>query len=178
MTGDEVAAWLAGIFPDLRLSLNDARPYATATLGGLPVAVTVGFSSVDTGLVMQDDANTQVRCEIVCRADAQPQEVAEVVVAATRMIESLGVPAQPGTLLENLLPSNHVRHGYLREPELFERGTPLFNEPGRMTLLLELILLTDDERDVLRERGYSGLATRLRRRGVRVGDWQRDADEG
>lgn len=176
MTGDEVAAWLAGILPDLQLSLIDARPVALASLDGMPVAVTAGFSVVDTGLVMQDDTNTEVRCEIICRAEAQPLEVGEAVVAATRQIEALGVPAQPGVLLEGLKPGTQVPHGYLREPRLFDRGTPLFNERGRMTLLLELILLSDDELEILRERGYPALETRLRRRGVRVGDWGRDAD--
>ena len=176
MTGDEVAAWLAGIFPGVQLSLIDARPVALATLDGVPVAVTAGFSSVDTGLVMQDDAQTEVRCEIVCRAEAQPHEVGELVVAATRTIEALAVPAQPGVVLEGLAPGRSVPHGYRREPRLFDRGTPLFNEPGRMTLLLELILLSDDELEILRERGYPALETRLRRRGVRVGDWGRDAD--
>ncbi|QPK83368.1 suppressor of fused domain protein [Corynebacterium qintianiae] len=176
MTGDEVAAWLAGIFPGLSLSLVDARPVALTSLNGLPVAVTAGFSGVDTGLVMQGDQRTEVRCEIVCRADADPHAVGEAVVAATRMIERLGVPAQPGVLLEDLAPGKNVRHGLLREPELFERGTPIFNEPGRMTLLLELVMLTGDEFEIVSERGYPALATRLRRRGARVSDWGRDAD--
>lgn len=175
MTGDEVAAWLASIFPDLQLSLIDARPVASATLDGVPVAVTAGFSSVDTGLVMRDDTHTEVRCEIVCRAEVQPHEVGEVVVAATRQIETLGVPAQPGVVLEGLAPGRTVPNGYLREPRLFDRGTPLFNERGRMTLLLELIMVTDEELEILRERGYPALETRLRRRGVRVGDWGREA---
>ncbi|MBA4504264.1 hypothetical protein [Corynebacterium sanguinis] len=176
MTGDEAAAWIATFLPGMSLSLVDARPVALGIIDGLPTAVTAGFSTVDTGLVMQDNAQTEVRCEIVCRAEVQPHEVGEVVVAATRQIETLGVPAQPGVVLEGLASGRRVPHGYLREPRLFDRGTPLFNERGRMTLLLELILLSDDEIEILRERGYPALETRLRRRGVRVGDWGRDAD--
>ncbi|AWB83181.1 hypothetical protein [Corynebacterium liangguodongii] len=176
MTGDELASWLASIFPTMRLTLIDAREVALDTYDGQPVAVTAGFSGVDTGLVMSDDVDTEVRCEIVCRADAEPLAVGSAVVAATRALEALGAPAQPGVLLEDLLPQQAVRHGLLREPELFSRGTPLYNEPGRMTLLLELVMLTDDEFGIARERGYPALETRLRRRGVWVGDWGRDPD--
>ncbi|MCT1443922.1 suppressor of fused domain protein [Corynebacterium sanguinis] len=176
MTGDEAAAWIATFLPGMSLSLADARPVALGIIDGLPTAVTAGFSTVDTGLVMQDDQATSVRCELICRADAQPHAVAGAVVAATRMLETLGVPAQPGVLLDDLQPQHALQHGYLREPEIFSRGTPLYNEPGVMTLLLELILLSDEELAILRERGYPALQTRLRRRGTSVGDWGREVD--
>ena len=55
MTGDEAAAWIATFLPGMSLSLVDARPVALGIIDGLPTAVTAGFSTVDTGLVMQDD---------------------------------------------------------------------------------------------------------------------------
>lgn len=180
MTPDEAFAWLGAVFPSLERSRIDARPYAISVLNGSPVAVTTGFSGVDTGLVMRDDQATEIRCEIVCRADAPPHVLGAAVVAATREIEALGVPAQPGVLLEGLLDRIElpggatVRHGLLREPELFQQGTPIFNQPGRMTLLLELVALTDDEFSIASERGYPVLETRLRRRGARVTDWSRE----
>ena len=66
------------------------------------------------------------------------------------------------------------RHGLLREPEVFAQGTPLVREPGRITLLLELIALTDEEFGIASEQGYPVLERRLRRRGVDVKDWCRE----
>lgn len=182
MTGDEAAAWLASLFADLSLSLHDGIPTASATHDGRPVAVTVGFNSVDSGLVMDADPATAVRCEIVCSAD-QPAPVLEAaVVAAARELEMLGLPAQPGVALEGLFDRvetaqvKSVRHGYLREPQLFERGTPTYSEPGQLTLLLELVALTDEEFQIAAEQGPYVLERRLRRRGVRLGDWHRSRD--
>ena len=97
--------------------------------------------------------------------------------AAAREIETLGVPAQPGVLLEGVLDGlgADVRHGWLREPELFDRGTPLNREPGQLTLLLELVGLTDEEFDIARDQGLDVLSRRLRRRGTDVGQWNRGA---
>lgn len=93
-----------------------------------------------------------------------------------------GIPGQPGTALPGLVndPALTVRHGLLREPQIFDRGTPLVNEPAtdgeaaRMTLLLELVLLTDDEYEIAAEQGIDVLERRLRRRQASLGDWGRD----
>ncbi len=182
MTGDEAVAWLASLFPGLSLSLIDAIPVASATHDGRPLAATVGFSAVDSGLVTEEAPATEVRCELVCTADQPAFVLGTAVVAAGRELESLGVPAQPGVLLEGLFDrldiagEPTVRHGYLREPHLFERGTPTYSEPGRVTLLLELVALTDEEFGIAREQGAFVLERRLRRRGVNVGDWCRETD--
>lgn len=176
MTGDELAAWLASVFPGMQLSLIDARAAATAELDGANVAVTAGFSGTDLGLVLADDDATQVVCEVMAVGDVDKQVLAQAVVDATRELERLGVPGQPGVLLEGLLADapGTVRHGLLREPEVFAQGTPLVREPGRITLLLELIVLTDEEFGIASEQGYPVLERRLRRRGVDVKDWRRE----
>ena len=130
MTGDELAAWVDSIFPGIELALYDSSAVATSIHRDLPVAITLGFSSVDTGLTMQGDPDTQVACEIVVRGDVDKQVLATTAVEAARMVAGLGVPAQPGVLLEDLFTRADapdwatVRHGMLREPELFELGTP------------------------------------------------------
>ena len=43
-----------------------------------------------------------------------------------------------------------------------------------MTLLLELVLLTDDEYGIVSEQGPDVLERRLRRRRTDLGDWARD----
>lgn len=48
-------------------------------------------------------------------------------------------------------------------------------EPGRLTLLLELVLLTDDEFAIASEQGGAVLERRMRRRGAAMADWHRDA---
>lgn len=55
----------------------------------------------------------------------------------------------------------------------FSIGTPLYREPGQLTLLLELVVLTEEEYQIASEQGVDALATRLRRRGVDVSDWCR-----
>ncbi|WP_288857612.1 hypothetical protein [uncultured Corynebacterium sp.] len=176
MTGDELVAWLASVFPGMQLSLIDARAAATAELNGANVAVTAGFSGTDLGLVLADDDATKVVCEVMAVGDVEKQVLAEAVVDATRELERLGVPGQPGVLLEGLLADapGTVRHGLLREPEVFAQGTPLVREPGRITLLLELIALTDEEFGIASEQGYPVLERRLRRRGVDAKDWCRE----
>lgn len=175
MRADEAAAWLSTLFP-IELSLIDGSAVATSP----NLAATVGFSQVDTGLVLDEDGETSVRCEIVAGGDVDKQLLGRAVVAAAEMVQALGVPAQPGVLLEGLLDRVElpegvtVRHGWLREPELFERGTPLYRTPGELTLLLELVCLTDDEFEVASEQGVEACSRRLRRRSTDVGDWCRE----
>ena len=64
MTADQIAAWL-GSFMDIELTLIDASAVALTSINDRPAACTVGFSQVDTGLSLDDDPATAVRCEIV-----------------------------------------------------------------------------------------------------------------
>ena len=173
MTGDEVVAWIDSLFPGVRLTLFDGLPVATSKHNGVPVAVTAGFSNVDSGLRLDGDEATHVRCELAVRGNVDPFTLSSTVVRAAREIAALGIPAQPGVLLEGLA-AGKVRHGWLREPLLFDAGTPHLTEPGQITLLLELVLLTDDEFSIASEQGPDVLQRRLRRRGVDVTDWYRD----
>lgn len=140
----------------------------------------MGFSTVDTGLTLESDPSVAVRCEVVGRGSVDKHVLARAVVEAARMVETLGVPAQPGVLLEGLLDRIElpegvtVRHGLLREPELFAQGTPLYREPGQLTLLLELVCLTDEEFAIASDQSVEACLRRLRRRGTDLGDWRRE----
>ncbi|OEY27027.1 suppressor of fused domain protein [Corynebacterium sp. Marseille-P4321] len=179
MNGDQIAAWLNSVTP-IELVLIDGLPVATSTHQGRPLAATVGFSTVDTGLSLAEDGGTSVRSELVTRGGVDKQLLGHAVNAAAHLVQTLGVPAQPGVLLEDLLDRVElpegitVRHGWLREPELFDEGTPLVREPGQLTLLLELVCLTDEEFAIARDQGVETCSRRLRRRGTDVGDWRRE----
>ena len=103
MKTDQVAAWL-GSFMDIGLMLIDDAAVALTTINSTPAACTVGFSQVDTGLVIDGDGATDVRCEIVTVGGVVDKQLpGRAVVAAARAIERLGIPAQPGVLLEGAL---------------------------------------------------------------------------
>ena len=182
----ETHAWLTDVLGPMDLLNVNGMTIGVAPV--LPAAVTVGFSEIDSGLVVDDsDADsaglTEVRCEIICAADgATPQQRVMAVAGAWNTLVNAGIPGQPGTALPGLVndPALTVHHGLLREPEIFDRGTPLVNEPAtddapaRMTLLLELVLLTDDEYELAEEQGLEVLERRLRRRQTSLGDWARE----
>lgn len=186
MTPAETHAWLTDVLGPMDLLNVNGMTIGVAPV--LPAAVTVGFSEIDSGLVVDDpDADsaglTEVRCEIICAADgATPQQRVMAVAGAWNTLVNAGIPGQPGTALPGLVndPALTVHHGLLREPEIFDRGTPLVNEPAThdapagMTLLLELVLLTDDEYELAEEQGLEVLERRLRRRQTSLGDWARD----
>lgn len=145
------------------------------------VASTVDFSGVDTGLVMQDDPAREVRCELLACARASEAEVAAVALAAARQLEEANgvVPAQPGILLPGLahragLTGYEVTHGLLIPPRLWGGQTPHVNEDSRMTLMLEVAMLTEEEYQIGVQSGVDTLIRRLRRRGVDLDDWARD----
>lgn len=189
MTGEEIAVWLSNFFGELTLTNVEGRRLAFATVNdGTRVAVTSGFSDVDTGLTLQEETSVDVRCELaVGSRTASDAELAAVLIGAWDALAAGGGLAQPGTVLLDVVkrtklhelagPHNvTVKHGLLREPTWFDQGTPHYREPGRMTLLLEVAMLTEEEYNVATERGLSGLDTRLRRRGTDLGDLRRDAD--
>lgn len=189
MTPQETHAWLADVCGPM--DLLDVNGMTIGVAPVLPAAVSVGFSQIDSGLVVDDPAVgtpdagavTEVRCEIICAAEgATPQQRVMAVAGAWNTLVNAGIPGQPGTALPGLVddPALSVHHGLLREPRIFDRGTPLVNEPAtddasaRMTLLLELVMLTDDEYEIASEQGIDVLERRLHRRQTNIGDWVRE----
>ncbi|WP_018296794.1 suppressor of fused domain protein [Corynebacterium lubricantis] len=186
MTGEEKAVWLSNVYGEIALQDIEGRRIAFATLNDdYRIANTVGFSDVDTGLVMQTAPSIEVRCELaVGSSQATDAELAAAAVGAWNFLESGNYTVQPGTLLPDFVQQTAlkelkditVEHGVLREPTWFPQGTPNYSEPGRVTLMLELVLLTNDEYVIASERGIDKLDTRLRRRRTDVGDLRRDRD--
>lgn len=202
MGPQETHAWLADVLGPMDLLNVNGMVIGVATV--VPCAVTIGFSEIDSGLVVDTAVSagsdsgtgeatptsgtgeatpTDVRCEIICAAQgASPEQRVMAVAGAWNTLVNAGIPGQPGTALPGLVndPDLTVHHGLLREPEIFDRGTPLVNEPAtadapaRMTLLLELVLLTDEEYEIASEQGIDVLERRMHRRQTSLGDWSRD----
>lgn len=183
MQYEETAYWLNDIMPaQLELRRVDGHRVGTATLDDArALAATVEFGGVDTGLALSDDPEREVRCELMVTATATEAEAAAVALAAGRMLEEAGgvVPAQPGVLLPGLaeragLVDATVTHGMLQPPRLWGEQTPHVNEDDRMTLMLEVIMITDEEYDIAVDQGVDKLLRRLQRRAADLDDWGRE----
>lgn len=147
-------------------------------------AATFDFGGVDTGLVMTEENDTEVRCELLVIAHESEVMLSAAVTEAADMLDKAAgtVPAQPGVLLPDLgtragLTADGdllMEHGLLIAPTLWGGQTPHVREDGRMTLILQLALLTDEEYSIGVDQGVDKLLRRLHRRGEDLADWRRD----
>lgn len=135
--------------------------------------MTSGFAEVDTGLVQQG-TDIDVRCELLAVARASQGEVtAAVVAAASTLTRARGViPAQPGTLLPNVVKTG-VPHGMLIAPYLWGGQTPQLSAPRRLTLVCQLLMLTDAEYSYAREEGVAAFQQAVADNGIDILDWSR-----
>ncbi|WP_281279414.1 suppressor of fused domain protein [Corynebacterium tapiri] len=145
-------------------------------------AASIGFGDVDTGLVMEQDPETEIRCELLTFTNGSQADAAEAVLAAADLLKQANgvVPAQPGTLLPDVVKrtqlSTTLTHGALVAPTPWGGQVPQVQEDRRITLLAQLVLISDEEYQLAREKGVDALLTRLRRRAVNPNDWQRPLD--
>lgn len=173
----EITHWFGQLIP---AELEFREDSATADLGdGQRVALTVGFSDVDTGLVAVEGGE-DVRSELILVARAEERELTEILRAAAAVLsEAEGIlPAQPGTMLPNLagktgLQDVTVAHGLFVPPYLWGGETPRVTEDGRLTVLLQLVMLTDAEYAYAMEEGPGGLQQALGEAGIDLLDWRR-----
>lgn len=180
MQVEESAAWLSGLF-DAPLEFRQFNEHTLGLIEAEPaVAITTAFNQVDTGLALEDDTSTAVRAELIAFSQTNAAAAASVVLAAADYLAQMQgvIPAQPGVFLPDLvekagLKDVEVRHGLLRAPVYWDKGVPQFQEPGQLTLVLEVVLLTEDEFEIGREQGVDKLERRMRRRGTDELDWLR-----
>ncbi|QGU03542.1 suppressor of fused domain protein [Corynebacterium comes] len=173
----QITHWFDQLIP---AELEFRADSAVADLGeGQRVALTVGFSDVDTGLVAVDGGE-EVRSELILVARAEEQQLADTLAAAATMLSDVNgiLPAQPGTMLPNLagkagLQDVSVMHGLFVPPYLWGGETPRFTEGGRLTVLLQLVMLTDAEYAYAVEEGPGGLQQALGEAGIDLLDWRR-----
>lgn len=186
----ETHYWLNSIFPEeLQLIDIGGVHIGVANLGEEALACTADAAALDTGLVAHGSP-MEVRSEIFGVAQAPAEVIAEVLSMVVARLAETYEPAQPGRLLEDLLPadpSRSVRHALLTVPYVWGPESPQMREQpgdvhgpghgdpalGRLTVLLQLVMLTDAERDFLHEAGVSALQEKLAAEDVDLLDWSR-----
>lgn len=118
------------------------------------------------------------------RASESGAELTSILASARKFIadQAGAVRLSPGTVIPDLIEQLGLatdstitaRHGWLHEPRIFDQGTPMLRTDDRLTLLLELVMLTDDRLDIAHNRDLDAVETRLRRRGTNVADLRRE----
>ena len=136
-----------------------------------------------------------VRAELLAVGLARPGEMGQLVAAAATVLseEGSGRLAQPGTFLPGLgsmvNPAFTAKHGLLVVPYIWPKGVPTVTEhpdlttadgqpvnpthPGRMTLIAQIIMLTEQEFLHGMTHGIDSLQTRLAEGGADLRDLRR-----
>lgn len=162
---------------------------ATADLGGESLACTTEFHRVDTGLLASEEPDSPAVFSELFTVSAQSvAETAQALAVAAGSVAasaealrgastrpSTVISAQPGQLFRNLAlpPAITTRHALLAEPHVWQEGVPRYVEPGRLTVMLQLLLLTDDELNYAVTYGVGALQQALVDEGVNLLDWRR-----
>ena len=145
--------------------------------GGQALAVTTTFADVDTGL-QHAEQGIDVRCELLAVARASQEDVAAAVNGATDMLEHAGgvLPAQPGVLLPGCVDvaKHGVHHGLLIVHYLWGGQTPQVAEEERLTLVCQLLMLTDSEYAYAVEEGVGAFQEAVAEQGIDLLDWSRE----
>lgn len=157
------------------------------------LACTADAARYSTGLTSPDGMD--VRAELLAVGLARPGEMGQLVAAAATMLseEGSGRLAQPGTFLPGLgamvNPAFTTKHGLLVVPYIWPKGVPTVTEhpelttadgqpvnpthPGRMTLIAQIIMLTEQEFLHGMTHGIDSLQTRLAEGGSDLRDLRR-----
>lgn len=155
------------------------------------VAMTLDAARIEPGLVTEDGAD--LRVEFVTVTTHHSRAAADLVTAAATMIaqDPHQRSPQPGLLLPDL--GWHVdetmtaKHGLLIPPFLWEDGVPHVHEvdfggrhgggtshdwthPGRMTVVAQLVMLTDEEFSVATSQGLGAVQQQLTDTGTDLND--------
>lgn len=193
---DEAAYWVNSLFPaKLEFHRVDDFHIGCADLGQeQQLACTADFGRVDTGLTTTENGlDFEVRSELFTIGKVTERQAAGVLGAAAGYLRSAAgkTPAQPGVLLPsvNILaglgPEFTVHHGLLSVPYVWGPEVPRLTEQagdvngentgarGRLTVMLQLIMLTDAERDYAAAYGIGELQQELARNDVDLLDWRR-----
>lgn len=181
-------------FPEFtvaEVNIGEGMPDAAPGDPAETVAMTLDAARIEPGLVTAEGAD--LRVEFVTVTSGHTRAAADLVVAAATMIgqDPYQRSPQPGLLMPDL--GWHVdeamtaKHGLLVPPFLWEDGVPNVHEidyggrhggggshewthPGRMTVVAQLVMLTDTEFTTARSRGLGAVQRELLESGTDLND--------
>lgn len=206
MNLQETMYWLGGLFPaELQLARHEGFHVAVAQLGSEFLCATADFGRVDQQLVTDGEPYTgtaeqlDVRTELFAVASNRYPMLEQAVVATATALADAHVAAEPGLLVRDIgdWPGLTVKHALLIPPYVWTAGVPqmvekagevnadlLTNEDflatrnlGRLTLLLQIVLLTDEEADYASTYGVGELQEQLVKQGADLLDLARGYNE-
>ena len=163
------------------------------------VAMTIDAGRMETGLETEDGSDLRVELLTVVSGhdDTAADLLAH---AATMISQDPGHwPPQPGTMLPNVVQQMDAdserkitaRNGLLVVPYVWDEGVPHvhevtsggagrhskegetdveFTHPGRLTIVAQLVMLTDEELELAQTEGVAAVQERLVREGVNIND--------
>lgn len=163
------------------------------------VAMTIDAGRMESGLQTEDGSDLRVELLTVVSGhdDTAADLLAH---AATMISQDPGHwPPQPGTMLPNVVQQMDVdaerkitaRNGLLVVPYVWDEGVPHdhevtsegagrhskegetdveFTHPGRLTIVAQLVMLTDEELALAQTAGVAAVQERLVREGVNIND--------
>ena len=160
MKRDECEAWLGGILPGrLEVYHADGFHVGVTSTKTQDIAATVDFNRVDTGLVGKK--GIAVRAELLTVTDAGVTAAADAVAKAAAALKRAGgqLPARPGTILIDLEVTG-----------VDETDT---GDNGRLTAMLQLLMVTDSEREFFVDHGAEEFSRAMAAEHTQLLDWFR-----
>lgn len=174
MNVDETTQWVAGLFPGT-MQVGTFGPCQVAVFDASPefIACTLNTADVDTG-VRADQADVRSEIFTVC----EQRDEAHILVSAAQqmLIDAKGaIPARPGEQLPGLATLARrfdlsAKHGLFTVPFVWGSDVPQVKLPDRWTLMLQLVLLTDEEYVYLNTYGLDALQQELARAEINIQD--------
>ncbi|AKE40379.1 Suppressor of fused protein (SUFU) [Corynebacterium kutscheri] len=181
MRFEETALWLDNLVPAAMVIHEPIGgtgfKVASFNLGAETFAATVEFNHIDTGLEAQ---GKDVRSELISVAKCEaPIIVGALNAAASIFAEEPRQHAMPGALVAGIIERAglaeqvSVRHGLFVAPFMWGKQVPQFDEPKQLTVLLHMLMLTQDEYDYATTYGVAELQKEMLAGSIDLNNWAR-----
>lgn len=173
MNLQESAYWIDGLFPG-EIAIEQVGDFHLASFegDGQFIVTTLDFQRVDTGLVSDGQ---DIRVELFVVAEQQ-EGLKELVGQTAAMLRDTGIIPEPGQVAPGagaLVPGLTATHSLLVVPFPWGGDVPHFKDAGVMTLMLQILPLTDDELFYLRTYGLVDLQQALVEQEINIFDLHR-----
>lgn len=173
MNLQEAAYWVDGLFPgDVVIEKFGDFHLASFEDSGQYMVSTLDFQAVDTGL---ETDGCDVRVELFVVAEHE-DGLKELVVATAEMLRDTSIIPQPGEVAPGagaVVKGLSARHSLLVVPFPWGGDVPRFQDDAAITLMLQILPLTDPELEYLATYGLADLQKALVEQQVNVFDLKR-----